>query len=129
MPTAFILKHNKRQCITASYGSVSYTHLDVYKRQLILLSDIDGLYTCDPHKDPNARLLSRVENITPEILAFGDDKFSELGTGGMRTKLHAALIATQAGSDMVITNGANAESLYDIINGADIGTRFIGRKG
>ena len=95
---------------------------------LILLSDIDGLYTCDPHKDPNAKLLSRVEQITPEILAFGDDKFSELGTGGMRTKLHAALIATQAGSDMVITNGANAESLYDIINGADIGTRFIGRK-
>ena len=95
---------------------------------LILLSDIEGLYTADPHKDPNAKLISRVEKLTDEIMAMGGGKGSALGTGGMATKLHAAQIATEAGIDMVIANGERPERLYDIVAGAPIGTRFLGRK-
>ena len=95
---------------------------------LILLSDIEGLYTADPHKDPNAKLISRVEKLTDEIMAMGGGKGSALGTGGMATKLHAAQIATEAGIDMVIANGERPERLYDIVAGTPIGTRFLGRK-
>ena len=95
---------------------------------LILLSDIDGLYTADPHKDKNAKLLSRVEELTPEIIALGGASDSELGTGGMATKLHAARLCTEAGCDMVIANGATPTLLYDIVEGKEIGTRFVGRK-
>lgn len=95
---------------------------------LILLSDIEGLYTADPHKDPAAKLISRVEKLTDEIMAMGGGRGSALGTGGMATKLHAAQIATEAGIDMVIANGERPERLYDIVAGAPIGTRFLGRK-
>ncbi len=95
---------------------------------LILLSDIDGLYTADPHKNPDATLISTIEKLTPEVMALGEGKGSELGTGGMRTKLHAAEIATEQGIDMVIANGSNPLSLYDIVNGKSVGTRFIGKK-
>lgn len=95
---------------------------------LVLLSDIDGLYTADPRKDKNARLLSRVEEMTPEIMALGEGKGSELGTGGMKTKLHAAQIAIEAGIDMVIANGAEPMHLYEIIKGESVGTRFVGKK-
>ena len=64
---------------------------------LVLLSDIDGLYTADPHKHPDARLIDRVETITPEIEALAGGKGSALGTGGMATKLSAAKLATEAG--------------------------------
>jgi len=94
---------------------------------LVLLSDIDGLYTSDPHGDKNAKLISRVDKITPEILAAAGGKGSELGTGGMQTKLHAAQICTEAGMDMIITNGSNPEILYDIAEGKSVGTRFIGK--
>ncbi len=93
---------------------------------LVLLSDIDGLYTEDPHKNKSARFISRVEAITPEIEALAGGSGSTLGTGGMATKLHAAQLATQAGFDMVITNGARPEVLYDIVDGKPVGTRFIG---
>lgn len=93
---------------------------------LVLLSDIDGLYTEDPHKNKSARFISRVEAITPEIEALAGGSGSTLGTGGMATKLHAAQLATQAGFDMVITNGARPEVLYDIVDGKSVGTRFIG---
>ncbi len=93
---------------------------------LILLSDIDGLYTEDPHKNKSARFISRVEAITPEIKELAGGSGSTLGTGGMATKLHAAQLATQAGFDMVITNGARPEVLYDIVEGKPVGTRFIG---
>ncbi|MBQ7799779.1 MAG: glutamate 5-kinase, partial [Oscillospiraceae bacterium] len=69
---------------------------------LVLLSDIDGLYTADPRRDKNAKLLSKIEALTPEIMALGEGKGSSLGTGGMKTKLHAAEIATSEGIDMVI---------------------------
>ena len=92
---------------------------------LILLTDIDGLCTADPHKDPNAKMLCVVEKITPEIEAMVGGAGSSLGTGGMQTKLHAAKIATEAGIDMVITNGQRPEDLYKIVAGEAIGTRFM----
>lgn len=95
---------------------------------LILLSDIDGLYTGDPHTDPDARLIARVEELTPEILSLGGGSVSGLGTGGMATKLHAAQLAMQAGCDMVIANGREPEILYAIAEGKPVGTRFVGRK-
>lgn len=94
---------------------------------LVLLSDIDGLYTADPHIDRNATLLHEVNGITPEILALAGGKGSALGTGGMATKLHAAQIANGAGIDMVIANGADPDILYDITDGKSAGTRFISR--
>ncbi len=95
---------------------------------LILLSDIDGLYTADPHKNSDAKKLEIVEELTPEIIALGEGKGSELGTGGMKTKLNAAAIVTKAGIDMVIANGSNPLCLYDIVNGESVGTRFLGKK-
>ncbi len=95
---------------------------------LILLSDIDGLFTADPHKDKNARLISRVETIDENILSLGGEKGSSLGTGGMQTKLRAAQIATDAGCDMVIANGSMPDLLYDIFDGKEVGTRFCAVK-
>lgn len=92
---------------------------------LILLSDIDGLYTGDPKRDPSATLISEVKAITPEIEALGGGAGSELGTGGMQTKLRAAKIATEAGCDMIIANGAYPELLYAIMDGESVGTRFF----
>ena len=95
---------------------------------LVLLSDIDGLYTADPHTDADARLISRVEAITPEILALAGGSGSHLGTGGMATKLRAAQRVNAAGIDMVIANGSDPDILYQIVEGAPAGTRFIGRR-
>ena len=94
--------------------------------KLILLSDIDGLYTADPHKDPNATLISRIDAITPEILALGGGSAGNQGTGGMATKLHAAQICTAAGCDMIITNGQRPDDLYDVLEGNPVGTTFVG---
>lgn len=95
---------------------------------LVLLSDIEGLYTADPRHDPAAKLISQVDKLTPEIMALGGGHGSNLGTGGMATKLHAAQIVTEAGVDMIITNGAHPDVLYDIVDSKPIGTRFIGRR-
>ena len=95
---------------------------------LILLSDIDGLFTADPHKDKNAVLLDTVEEITPEIESMTGGAGSKLGTGGMATKVNAAKIATAAGIDMVIANGKEPVVLYDIISGKKVGTKFLARK-
>ena len=92
---------------------------------LILLTDIDGLYTADPHKDPTARLIPTVYEITDEIRAVAGGNGSKLGTGGMATKLHAAEIATKSGADMVIANGSEPELLYSIVEGKPVGTRFL----
>ena len=94
---------------------------------LVLMSDIDGLYTADPHKDPTASLIPEIRELTPEIMALGGDAGSTLGTGGMRTKLRAAEICTANGTDMIITNGQNPYILYDIADGKSVGTRFIAR--
>lgn len=95
---------------------------------LVLLSDIEGLYTADPRKDPNAKLIPTVEEVTPEIEALAGGVGSSLGTGGMATKLRAAKMVTAQGCDMVITNGEHPERLYDIADGKDVGTRFVAHK-
>lgn len=95
---------------------------------LVILSDIEGLYTADPRKNPDAVLIPEVNGITPEIIRLAGGSGSSLGTGGMATKLKAAQIANDAGIDMIITNGANPEVLYEIIDGKAAGTKFIARK-
>ena len=93
---------------------------------LILLSDIDGLYSDDPRSNPDARFISFVKEITPDLMEMGKDSTgSDVGTGGMAAKLAAARIATDSGSDMVITNGDNVEAIEEIISGAAIGTLFL----
>lgn len=94
---------------------------------LVLLSDIDGLYSADPHKDPGAVLIQQVREITPELRAAAGGAGTWRGTGGMATKLMAASTAMAAGIDMVITNGSNMEALYDIVEGKPIGTRFCAK--
>lgn len=94
---------------------------------LILLSDIDGLYTADPHRDPNARLLRRVRRIDDGIRDLAGISSTRQGTGGMVTKLHAAAICLNCGCDMVIANGRNPANLYDILDGKDVGTMFTAK--
>lgn len=95
---------------------------------LVLLSDIEGLYTADPRKDPSAKLIPVVEEVTPEIEALAGGVGSGLATGGMATKLRAAKMVAEVGCDMIITNGEHPEVLYDIAEGEAVGTRFIGKK-
>ena len=96
---------------------------------LILLSDIDGLYTADPHENPDAKLIEVVEEITPEILALAGDRGSALATGGMKTKLRAASMCREAGCDMIIANGADPSLLYRLADGERVGTRFMAKTG
>jgi len=91
---------------------------------LVLLSDIDGLYDADPHKDPSARLIQEVTAITPEIEALAGGGGNRWGTGGMVTKLAAARLAMARGIDMVIANSERLDVLYEIIQGGCAGTRF-----
>lgn len=93
---------------------------------LILLSDIDGLYSDDPRSNPDARFISLVPEITPEFLRMGKDtSSSDVGTGGMSAKLAAARIATDSGADMVIANGDKVEVILDIMTGQEKGTLFL----
>ena len=96
---------------------------------LVLFSDIDGLYDADPRTHPDARLIHQVEAITPELRAMAGGAGTWRGTGGMATKLNAAQLCLEAGVDMVITNGARMEALYDIVEGKNVGTRFSARRG
>ena len=95
---------------------------------LVLLSDIDGLFTGDPNKDADAKLIEEVTRIDDEIMSLAGGSGSQHGTGGMKTKLDAAKICMDAGCNMVITNGDNPEALYKIIEGEKIGTRFYAEK-
>ena len=95
---------------------------------LILLSDIDGLYDCDPRKNPNAKLTSLVKEITEDIEDCAGDAGSKLGTGGMNTKIKAAKIAVDAGVSMIIANGASENIIKDIISGKEMGTLFLAQK-
>ena len=106
----------------------AYVAESVKAELLILLSDINGLYTADPHKDPNATLIPVINELTDDIYALAGASSTKQGTGGMVTKLRAAAIATEAGCDMVIANGKNPQGLYDILDGKAVGTRFIGGK-
>lgn len=91
---------------------------------LILLSDIDGLFDKDPHKNADAQLVHVVEDIE-QVEQMAGGAGSKHGTGGMVTKISAAGIATSVGCDMVITNGARPEDIYGIVAGEPIGTRFV----
>ena len=95
---------------------------------LVLLSDIEGLYTADPRKHPDATLVPEVRELTDEVMSLGEGAGSALGTGGMQTKLRAAKISTEGGCDMIITNGSYPERLYDILDGIAVGTRFYSKK-
>lgn len=95
---------------------------------LIILSDIDGLYDSDPHKNPDATLIPVVEKIDGTVSHFAGGAGSKFGTGGMATKLSAASIAMENDIDMVITNGVKPQSIYAIIYGGSIGTLFKGKK-
>lgn len=96
----------------------------VHANLLILLSDIDGLYTADPHTHPDAVLLHRVTKIDDHIRELAGVSNSTQGTGGMVTKLRAAEICLRCGCDMVIANGNRPENLYDILDGKAVGTTF-----
>ncbi|ROR29317.1 glutamate 5-kinase [Mobilisporobacter senegalensis] len=95
---------------------------------LILLSDIDGLYTDDPHKNPEANFIEYVETIDESLEAMGKGSNSMVGTGGMATKISAARIATNSGADMVIANGDKVSVITKIMNGENIGTLFQAHK-
>lgn len=95
---------------------------------LIILSDIDGFYDCDPHKNKDSRKLSVVNGITSEIEKCAGGAGSRRGTGGMVTKLSAARMAAENGIDMVLASGSNPDILMEIIEGKDIGTLFTAAK-
>ena len=95
---------------------------------LILLSDIDGLFTDDPNTNPNAKFIDTVETLDDKLLSMGKGSVSSVGTGGMATKLTAAEIATAAGADMVIANGADFHVIHKILEGRKHGTLFVHNK-
>lgn len=96
---------------------------------LILLSDIDGLYTDDPNTNPDARFISQVDRIDDDLLDMGKSTSgSNVGTGGMATKLIAARIATSSGADMVIANGNDIDNITKVMAGEDVGTLFVSSK-
>lgn len=95
---------------------------------LILLSDIDGLFTDDPNTNPDAKFVEEVPFIDKKFLEMAKGTDSSVGTGGMATKLMAARIATDSGADMVIANGDNIENLARVMNGENVGTLFLAHK-
>lgn len=92
---------------------------------LIILSDIDGFYDSDPRKNPNSKLMKEISEITPELEECCGGAGSNLGTGGMITKLTAAETATEAGVHMVLANGEEPKIILDILEGEEIGTLFV----
>lgn len=95
---------------------------------LILLTDIDGLYTDDPHKNPQAKLISEVCVIDEKIEGMAKGAVTAVGTGGMSTKIAAANIVTDAGADMVIVNSDDLSNINRVVSGEDIGTLFLAHK-
>ena len=96
---------------------------------LILLSDIDGLYTDDPRKNPDAKFIEQVDELTEEYMHMGKGSTgSNVGTGGMNTKMIAAKIATSCGADMVIANSKDIGVLHEILAGENVGTLFVANK-
>lgn len=95
---------------------------------LILMSDIEGLYTDDPRQNQNARFIHTVATIDEELEKMAKGASTDMGTGGMTTKLNAAKIATYAGADMVIANGENIYAINDIVNGKKVGTLFLSKE-
>ena len=94
---------------------------------LVILSDMDGLYDKDPHRYKDAKFISKITEISEDILNMADGAGTSRGTGGMVTKLSAAKICMEAGTDMVISNGQRPEDIYDIVDGKEVGTRFVSK--
>ena len=96
---------------------------------LILLSDIDGLYTDDPRKNPDARFVNLVEELNDSHMNMGKESTgSSVGTGGMNTKLTAARIATRAGADMLIANSRDVRIIHRLMDGQNLGTLFVAHR-
>ncbi|MBE5999335.1 MAG: glutamate 5-kinase [Eubacteriales bacterium] len=95
---------------------------------LIILSDIDGFYDKDPRFYKDAQLISRVEEINDQVYRLAGGAGSRRGTGGMRTKLQAAEMATSQGINVIVTNGSSLSGLYDIVAGKKVGTLFTAKK-
>lgn len=127
--------------------SVSYCELEAEKRllgdndmlsavvsilckakRLVILSDIDGFYDSDPRLNPKAKLISKIEVLHDEIYKLAGGAGSSRGTGGMRSKLQAARLATAQGIDTFIANGNNPAALYQMIRGSKVGTLFVGKQ-
>jgi len=96
---------------------------------LIILSDIDGFYDSDPRVNENSKMLKEIYEITPELEDFAGGAGTAQGTGGMKTKLEAAKVAMSAGIAMVLTNGKDPDILRNIVQGEEIGTLFINKRG
>ena len=94
---------------------------------LVILTDIDGLYDSDPRKNPDAQRIPVVEEITEEIRALAGGAGSSRGTGGMATKIKAAELANQQGIPCCVVSGENPHILYELLDGAQVGTIFVGR--
>lgn len=126
--------------------SVSYTEIESHDRlfgdndmlsavvavlckakTLVILSDINGLYDCDPRLYPNARLIDRIDNIDNTVYSLAGGAGSRRGTGGMKTKIQAADLAALNVTDVIITNGKRPSAVYDIIEGKAFGTLFVGK--
>ena len=119
--------------IVAYVGAADNDTLSAYVAKLIdadlliILSDIDGLYTDDPRKNPDASIISEVDVIGAEIEKMGKGSGTSFGTGGMATKIEAAKIATKSGTDVVIVNGKRIDNIRDAVNGKSVGTLFRGK--
>ena len=96
--------------------------------KLIILSDIDGFYNKDPRLYKDAVLIEQIDEINDSTYKLAGGAGSRRGTGGMRTKLQAADLATSQGIDTIVANGSNPAALYDIVKGKQIGTKFVGHK-
>ncbi len=97
-------------------------------KRLVILSDIDGFYDCDPRLNPEAKLIKRIEQIDEKICSLAGSAGSRRGTGGMKTKLQAAGLASRQGIDTIVANGKHPEALYDILRGNSVGTLFVGNR-
>lgn len=114
--------HGDNDCLSAEVAAL------IGADALVILTDIDGLYDGDPHRNADAKRICVVEEITPEIEAMAGGAGSNRGTGGMMTKLNAAKIATAAGVDTYVINGTPADNLYALLEGSDIGTLFCAKE-
>lgn len=114
--------HGDNDCLSAEVAAL------IGADALVILTDIDGLYDGNPKKNPDARRISVVEEITPEIEAMAGGAGSARGTGGMTTKLNAAKIATAHGVDTYVINGTPCDNLYVLLEGRDIGTLFCAKE-
>lgn len=120
--STFEIKFGDNDTLSAIVASLIHADL------LILLSDIDGLFTDNPRKNPDAKFIEIVENIDENIINMAkSDTGSSVGTGGMNTKIHAASIATKSGADMIIANSSDIHILHRILDGRNFGTLFVAK--